>query len=238
MTKAKYPTQGELLDAFELKIDFRNGDETLWRRNNRGNNKWLKVECKANTDKGYCQVAFKERTVRYHAIVYILVNGNIPEGYNIDHIDCERINNHSSNLQITTQREQNQGKAIHRIDGKLVGTSKRGNRFEASIKVKGNTISLGRYDTKEEASNAYFKAVELLNEGKTINETQNFFNIKPYNNNLMKGATFNKALGKWRARLTTNYKQVHLGLFSTQEEAYEAILKYKSGLLERKAYAE
>lgn len=34
MAKSNYPTQVELEEVFELRVDFRNGHETLWRKNN------------------------------------------------------------------------------------------------------------------------------------------------------------------------------------------------------------
>jgi len=43
----------------------------------------------------------------------------------------------------------------------------------------------------------------------------------------LKGASFDKRLSKWVASLTINRKKVYLGVFPTQEEAYEAVLNYK-----------
>jgi len=230
---AKYPTQKELLEVFELRVV--EGEELLFRRafvDKKGcelNEKLVKN--KVNHWSGYCYVQFKERVVKYHQIVYILVNGDIPDGFSIDHIDCDRINNHSSNLQIATPREQQQGMTIHRIDGKLVGYTKCGDRFQALIKVKGKPISLGCYNTAEEAHEAYLWACEIAKEDwRTPENIQGFFDVKPTKNNPMKGATFHNASGKWEARTYINGKQIHLGCFSTQEEAYEAILIYKGSL--------
>lgn len=41
------------------------------------------------------------------------------------------------------------------------------------------------------------------------------------------GAHFNKASGKWASAICVNYRQVHLGLFETAEEAHAAYLNAK-----------
>jgi hypothetical protein len=183
MTKAKYPAQEELLEVFELRVV--DGEELLFRRafvDKKGcklNEKLVKN--KANHWSGYCYVQFKERLVMFHQIIYILVNGDVPEGFSIDHIDCEKISNHSSNLQLATPREQSQGMVIHRVKGKLVGITKRGSRFMAQIEVKGKNISLGFYDTSEEAHEAYLWACEIAKEEwRTPENIQSFFDVKPY----------------------------------------------------------
>lgn len=44
------------------------------------------------------------------------------------------------------------------------------------------------------------------------------------------GAHYNKASGKWAAAICVNYKQMHLGLFETAEEAHQAYLTVKRKL--------
>lgn len=52
-------------------------------------------------------------------------------------------------------------------------------------------------------------------------QSENSANGKQRTRNL-KGAHFMKTLKKWRATLTKNYKQVHVGLFASEKEAHEA----------------
>ena len=78
MTKANYPVKAELEEVFEIRED------ELWRKafvgkTGRRYEPKLVVN-KKNTSNGYCVMGFKGRMVKYHAIVYILLCGDIPEG--------------------------------------------------------------------------------------------------------------------------------------------------------------
>ena len=114
-----YPTQVELKEVFEIK----NGE--LWRKSymdsiGRKYDEKL-VENKVNTNKGYCQVVFRGRTVLYHTIIYIIINGDINDSdLVIYHINGAKINNYISNLSLIFQRENTQKKYSHR-EGKLCG---------------------------------------------------------------------------------------------------------------------
>lgn len=61
------------------------------------------------------------------------------------------------------------------------------------------------------------KSKNQFNRGRTKNNTSGF-----------KGVQFKKDIGKYRARIKNNLKDIHLGYFSTPEEAYEA---YKEAAL-------
>lgn len=53
---------------------------------------------------------------------------------------------------------------------------------------------------------------------------QNHWNTKKRTTNTsgFKGVTWDSARGKWQARITVNYKMIHLGRFATAEEAAAA----------------
>ncbi|MHB9028960.1 MAG: HNH endonuclease [Candidatus Latescibacterota bacterium] len=59
--------------------------------------------------KGYLRIMFrfqgKQWAVLHHRIVYIHHHGDIPAGMHINHIDGNRVNNHISNLEAVTPRE-------------------------------------------------------------------------------------------------------------------------------------
>lgn len=57
-------------------------------------------------------------------------------------------------------------------------------------------------------------------------QRQNSCNTLKYSTNKSgyKGVSFSKDTNKWRATIVVNYKQIHLGLFNTPEEAAEAYI--------------
>lgn len=95
-----------------------------------------------------------------HQVIWVLLNGPIPEGYMIDHIDGNSLNNHRSNLRLAT-RQENRRNSKTRSDSRsgIKGVAKRKNRWVAKIAPDvGAVIHLGYFDTKEEAHDAYRKA--------------------------------------------------------------------------------
>lgn len=67
------------------------------------------------TKAGYCEVALsfhnKQRYVLVHRLVAAAFIGDIREGLVVNHIDGHKVNNHVSNLEITTY----QGNSIHAV---------------------------------------------------------------------------------------------------------------------------
>jgi hypothetical protein len=55
-------------------------------------------------------------------------------------------------------------------------------------------------------------------------EAQNRRNVHAYRNNTtgFKGVSYMKKLGKFRATITFNWKQMHIGVFDSAEEAHQA----------------
>lgn len=63
----------------------------------------------------WTSLALKDHTkisARLNRLVYSNVFGEIPKGYEIDHIDRNRKNNYPDNLRLTTKKENNQNKDI------------------------------------------------------------------------------------------------------------------------------
>ena len=68
------------------------------------------VLCKINDNKGYYRTGVGNgirRLLYVHRIVYETFKGEIPIGYEIDHIDTIKSNNHIDNLRMCTHRENN-----------------------------------------------------------------------------------------------------------------------------------
>ena len=138
-------------------------DGELWRKAsvcNDGHKHSRKLVKNVANCKGYCRVGFKGRIIPYHRIIWVLLNGDIPAGMEIDHIDGDRINNNISNLRLVTRRENLQNLAKHR-SGRLVGCCyhKLARKWRAQIQVNGKRKHLGLYETEQEAHGVYLKAL-------------------------------------------------------------------------------
>lgn len=250
-----YPTQVELEECFELRVDFRNGHETLWRKGYTKKDgrvyKEKLVECKANC-KGYIQVSFKGRSVYYHTIVYILANGDTPSGLMIDHISGDTIDNQTENLRLATSKVNNGNKECHR-NGKLLGCTynKPTNKWMAQIEINDKKINLGYYHTEEEANQVYLKADKMSIEGFSPNFIQKMLRVKTKDRCTSKyrGVCWGKRDKKWRASIVINNRQIPLGYYGTELEAHTIYLKaaelvdqfvdnnqFRKLLLERKKY--
>jgi hypothetical protein len=140
-------------------------DGQLWRKafvgGNSGNRYYPKtpvINC-VNEKDGYCSVNIKrlKKNVYYHRIVWILTNGDIPEGLQIDHINGNRVDNRLENLRLATPRQNGVNKYSHR-EGKLYGCSfhkNRRNPWGARAEVGGKTVCIGYFPTELEAHQAY-----------------------------------------------------------------------------------
>ena len=61
---------------------------------------------------GYVIVSFNGRNKYLHRIVWQAFVGDVPEGYEIDHVDCNKMNNALYNLELVTHQE-NMKRAYH-----------------------------------------------------------------------------------------------------------------------------
>lgn len=87
-------------------------------------------------------------------------NGDIPPGYEIDHIDQDITNNNISNLRMCTHAENLRNRSKYGKTSKLKGVyyCKRRKKFIAQVRYEGKTTYLGQYDTEEAAHLAWLEA--------------------------------------------------------------------------------
>jgi len=108
---------------------------------------------------GYVVCSFKINYQRYsmygHRLAWFLHYGELPKKQ-IDHIDGNKINNKILNLRDVSGQEN----SFNFTKAKGYSWDKKNKKFHASIKVNYKGKHLGRFNTQEEARNAYLKAKE------------------------------------------------------------------------------
>jgi hypothetical protein len=103
---------------------------------------------------GYMKVKVKGIGYRTHNIIYNYHNGLIPEGYSVDHIDRNTLNNNIINLRIATHSEQvfNRGIMKNNTSGvKGISFHQKRNRWVVRCVVDGLNKYFGQFKTLEEA---------------------------------------------------------------------------------------
>lgn len=127
------------------------------------------IYCNLDRD-GYVRVRKDGKEYRAHRIIWSLFNGDIPEGMLIDHKDGDVSNNNISNLRLATRQQNNANSRKRHFNECPKGVTKVGKRYRARISYNNTTISLGTFDTPEEASEVYNnKAIELNGEFANVN---------------------------------------------------------------------
>lgn len=112
--------------------------------------------------RGYNVIALrKDGKTLTHAVHRLYAQAYLPdysEDLQVDHIDCDRTNNDLNNLRMVTSQQNN----FNRKKVKGVCFDKQAKKWRARIMVNGRYISLGYYDTKQEAREVYLHAKEYL----------------------------------------------------------------------------
>lgn len=164
-----------------------------------------------------------EKQITIHQLVAITFLNHKPNKFEkvVDHIDNNKLNNYVGNLQIVTNRE-NSSKDTKSITSQYTGVcwSKSCNKYQANIMIDGKVKGLGYFTEEYDAHLAYQKALKMYNNGDL-----SFMQPKEYSSKY-KGVNWSKAANKWQARVTINKKTKYLGLFDTEEDAYNECLKY------------
>jgi hypothetical protein len=114
-----------------------------------------------NVKKGFTfrRICIFNKEYQGHHIAFLYMTGKYPE-HDIDCIDGDYTNLEFKNIRECT-RQDTTFKAIKSSGkNKLIGSSfkKDRNKYRSQIDVNGKSISLGHFDTEEQAHNAYVEA--------------------------------------------------------------------------------
>ena len=104
----------------------------------------------------------KRKTVLMHQVIL----SDLPKGLMRDHRDGDGLNNQRENLRFVTSRQNSQNRKNITKTSQYPGVDSVGEnlRWRARIRKKGKIRLLGRFDTEQEAYEAYKKAVESIGE--------------------------------------------------------------------------
>ena len=162
MTKPKpLPSQERLQELFEYSVT----TGTLYRKKGvRGSAAGRSVGC-VNSTTGYVVTCIDQRHYQMHRVIWKMVTGVDPVGFDIDHSDGDRTNNAWHNLRLSTRRQNNGNQRLRSNNTSgLKGVSRDSftGRWVARINTGTAYRNLGRYDTPEEAHAAYLAAAEQV----------------------------------------------------------------------------
>lgn len=89
-----------------------------------------------------------------HVIVWVMHNGEIPKGYQIDYLDHNRYNNRIENLRLVTNQENHRNMPIRKDNCSghtgVCWVRDRG-KWSATIRIDGKTKYLGLFRDKDDA---------------------------------------------------------------------------------------
>lgn len=114
---------------------------------------------------GYLSIRVGSRAYRAHRLAWLYMTGGWPQD-EIDHIDCDKLNNRFSNLRDCGHAENAWNRPAQRGNKsglKGVSLSSKGaRRYYSSIRASGKRVHLGCFHTAEEAHSAYVEAATRL----------------------------------------------------------------------------
>lgn len=118
---------------------------------------------------GRINISIDNINYRSHRLVWLYVHGRM-SSMDIDHIDGNPSNNRLANLREVSHKVnlQNRRSPTKANELGLMGVTKNRDKFGAQIKVNGERVWLGTYDTPELAHSVYMNARRKLLKGNTL----------------------------------------------------------------------
>lgn len=110
---------------------------------------------------GYREISIDGKKPKAHRLIWAYVNGDIPAGMQIDHINGIRDDNRLENLRLVTNAENRRNQSMRSDNSSgVMGISwhRLGRKWQANIKIDGRSKHLGLFDTIEAAAAARARA--------------------------------------------------------------------------------
>src|SRR5574343_1382782 len=163
-------------------------------------------------------------------IVVVRACGEIPDGYEVDHANQNKLDCTRENLRICVRMQNISNKSFPLGKGCLYrGVAPHGNRWKATISIENKSKHLGCFVTQEAAAAAYNRAArERFGEFAMLNDVPDDVADAPtpmrFNNR--KGSSKYRGVfknrDKWVAQISRKGYQKYLGTFATEIEAARA----------------
>ena len=188
----------------------------------------------------------RQKCILMHRVV-----NKTPDDDLTDHRNGDRLDNRRENLRTATaeQNAWNVGKRDYSTSGYLgVTLDKRKNKWIARIQIRSNKRNLGYFDTAEKAAlvvnyhlkdlRGEFCRMNMVPDELMSKEEQNLFiqsydqnpNIRSGNTSGVRGVSWCKELGMWRAQIQKDRKKHIIGKFYNKMDAAIAYNEKAKGL--------
>jgi len=107
---------------------------------------------------GYMVVTINSKTYRVQRIIWLWMFGSIPANFYIDHINGNKLDNRLTNLRLATNKQNQENRAAPKNSSsglRGVGWHKNYGKWMARISHNNQRKTIGFFDTKEQAWQAY-----------------------------------------------------------------------------------
>jgi uncharacterized protein YkuJ len=133
---------------FNEAFEYRDGD-IYWAIN--PNNIIIGSLAGATYVNGYRRVKLDGKMYAVHRVVWVMFNGDIPDGLHIDHIDGNPKNNSIQNLRLVTHSQNCMNRKPKKTNTGVpnVSYSKHNNKYRVSVTAKNQTGFFGWFDDLE-----------------------------------------------------------------------------------------
>ena len=193
--------------------------------------------------------------ISMHRAVFLRYNPRLADAFDdIDHINGNKLDNRLSNLRSATRHQNsgNRGANKNNKSGyKGVNFYSKNNSWKAQIMDNGKKRHIGYYATPEEAALAYnIESARIfgefgyqnpipleVTEAKKLNNRAAKKLNSPRAYKPFKEVSFHKRFNKWSAYVKVNGTRKHLGYFTTEAEALDAVAQAKFKLQKSRFYA-